>query len=103
VGPLAIHDPDRVQRHGPGAHSTGTAGSVIRQQLTVGTLVAFAALLTMLYRPLMQLATMYVTSQGAVAVFERIFDTWTFTPNVARQAQRPAPAAVARPRGPLST
>ncbi|MFA6133478.1 MAG: ABC transporter ATP-binding protein [Phycisphaerae bacterium] len=42
--------------------------------MTLGTVVAFAALLTLLYRPLMQLATVYVDIQGAIGVFDRIFE-----------------------------
>jgi ATP-binding cassette subfamily B protein len=39
-------------------------------------------LLTLLYRPLMQLATVYVDIQGAFAVFERIFDYLDMVPEV---------------------
>jgi len=46
---------------------------VIRQELTPGLLVAFAALLALLYRPLVQLASVYVDIQAAFGVFERIF------------------------------
>lgn len=45
----------------------------IHQQLTVGTIIAFVAYLTNLYRPLANLANVYVDVQGALAVFERIF------------------------------
>jgi ATP-binding cassette subfamily B protein len=50
--------------------------------LSVGQLIAFAALLTLLYRPLMQLATVYVDIQGAFAVFERIFEYLDLVPGV---------------------
>lgn len=59
---------------------------VIQQELTPGLLVAFAALLTLLYRPLMQLATVYVDIQAAVAVFERIFEYLDMAPGVADRA-----------------
>ena len=55
---------------------------VIRQELTAGLLVAFAALLTLLYRPLVQLASVYVDIQAAVAVFERIFEYLDLAPDV---------------------
>lgn len=55
---------------------------VIQEQLTPGLLVAFAALLTQLYRPLVQLATVYVDIQGSVAVFERIFEYLDLHPDV---------------------
>jgi ATP-binding cassette subfamily B protein len=45
----------------------------IRYQLTVGTIIAFVAYLTNLYRPMANLANVYVDVQGALAVFERIF------------------------------
>lgn len=47
---------------------------VMNGVLQPGQLVAFAALLTLLYRPLVQLATVYADIQGALAVFERIFE-----------------------------
>ena len=55
---------------------------VMREELTLGLLVAFAALLTMLYRPMMQLASVYVDIQAALAVFERIFHYLDMTPEV---------------------
>ncbi len=57
-----------------------------------GQLMAFAMLLGMLYRPLMQLATVYVDIQGAVAVFERIFEYLDMAPRVRDQAE-PTPLA----------
>lgn len=54
---------------------------VIRQQLTLGQLVAFAALLTLLYRPVVQLASVYVDIQAAVAVFDRIFEYLDLVPD----------------------
>jgi len=55
---------------------------VIRQELTTGRLLAFAALLALLYRPLVQLATVYVDIQAALAVFERIFEYLDLKPDV---------------------
>jgi len=55
---------------------------VIREELTPGLLVAFAALLTLLYRPLMQLASVYVDIQASFAVFERIFEYLDLEPDV---------------------
>src|SRR5439155_229710 len=54
----------------------------IRQELTVGTIIAFVAFLTNLYRPLANLANVYVDVQGALAVFERIFDFLDAQPEV---------------------
>ncbi len=55
----------------------------IQGQLSVGTLIAFVAYLTSLYRPLTQLANVYVDVQGALAVFERIFEFLDIRPEVA--------------------
>ncbi|MCC5847270.1 MAG: ABC transporter ATP-binding protein [Verrucomicrobia bacterium] len=55
---------------------------VMREALSVGQLIAFAALLTLLYRPLMQLATVYVDIQGSFAVFDRIFEYLDMVPDV---------------------
>ena len=46
----------------------------IQNQLSVGTIIAFVAYLTNLYRPVAQLASVYVDVLGAMAVFERIFE-----------------------------
>ena len=51
-------------------------------KMTTGLLVAFAALLGQLYRPLMQLATVYVDIQGSFGVFERIFGYLDMEPEV---------------------
>lgn len=60
----------------------------IQQQLTVGTIIAFVAYLTNLYRPLANLANVYVDVQAALAVFERIFQFLDLQPRV-----RDAPGA----------
>lgn len=54
----------------------------IRGTLTIGTLIAFVAYLTNLYRPMGQIASFYVNLQGAMAVFERIFDYLDREPEV---------------------
>lgn len=55
---------------------------VMRAELSTGMLVAFAALLGMLYRPLMQLSSVYVDIQGSFAVFDRIFEYLDLKPEV---------------------
>ncbi|MGC9317824.1 MAG: ABC transporter ATP-binding protein [Armatimonadota bacterium] len=55
---------------------------VITGSLSVGILIAFVAYLTNLYRPVGQLANVYVNLQGALAVFERIFDYLDRRPEV---------------------
>ncbi len=67
---------------------------VIREELTTGLLVAFAALLTLLYRPLVQLATVYVDIQAAVAVFDRIFEYLDLSPDVENKPDGLAPEPV---------
>jgi len=54
----------------------------IREGLSIGTLIAFVAYLTNLYRPVGQLANVYVSLQGALAVFERIFEYLDRSPEV---------------------
>lgn len=51
-------------------------------QLTVGTIIAFVAYLSGLYRPAGQLANIYVDVQGALAVFVRIFEYLDMDPDV---------------------
>jgi ATP-binding cassette subfamily B protein len=61
----------------------GYGGSlVLGNALSLGTVVAFAALLTNLYRPMHQLATVYVDIQASLAVFERIFEYLDLVPEV---------------------
>jgi ATP-binding cassette subfamily B protein len=55
---------------------------VLRDQLTPGLLVAFAALLSLLYRPLVQLASVYGDIQASIAVFDRIFEYLDVQPDV---------------------
>lgn len=47
---------------------------VIQSDMSLGTLVAFAALLVRLYQPMGQLANVNVEVMGALALFERIFE-----------------------------
>jgi ATP-binding cassette subfamily B protein len=60
----------------------------IRGALSVGTVIAFVAYLTNLYRPLSNLANVYVDIQAALGVFDRIFDFLDREPEV-----RDAPGA----------
>ncbi len=64
---------------------------VIQADLKIGQLVAFAALLSLLYRPLVQLATVYVDIQASVAVFERIFEYLDLVPDVRDRPDAAAP------------
>jgi ATP-binding cassette, subfamily B, bacterial len=54
----------------------------IQGTLTVGTIIAFVAYLTSLYRPMANLANVYVDVQGAMSVFERIFTLLDTPPEV---------------------
>ena len=69
---------------------------VIRDELTTGKLIAFAALLTLLYRPLVQLASVYVDIQASFAVFDRIFEYMDLKPDV---RDKPEPSTLKRTRG----
>ena len=51
-------------------------------EISIGTIIAFAAYLSNLYRPMGQLANVYVDIQGGLAVFERIFEYLDTTPEV---------------------
>ncbi len=50
--------------------------------ISIGTIIAFAAYLSNLYRPIGQLANVYVDIQGGLAVFERIFEYLDTLPEV---------------------
>lgn len=54
----------------------------IQGQLTVGTIIAAVAYLTNLYRPLANLANVYVDVQGAMGIFARIFEFLDRQPEV---------------------
>jgi ATP-binding cassette subfamily B protein len=60
--------------------------------LSIGTIIAFAAYLSNLYRPIGQLANVYVDIQGGLAVFERIFEYLDTTPEVEDRPEAVAPA-----------
>ncbi|HEV8245424.1 MAG TPA: ABC transporter ATP-binding protein [Polyangiaceae bacterium] len=69
---------------------------VMRRELTIGAVIAFAALLGNLYRPLHQLATVYVDVQASLAVFERIFEYLDLDVEI---KDRPDALALATTRG----
>lgn len=50
--------------------------------ISVGTIIAFVAYLASLYRPVASLADVYVSLQGALAVFQRIYEYMDRTPDV---------------------
>jgi ATP-binding cassette subfamily B protein len=47
---------------------------VISGNLTTGTVVAFAALVTRIFAPVTQLLSVWITVQSSLALFERVFD-----------------------------
>lgn len=51
-------------------------------ELTIGTIIAFVAYLSGLYRPASQMANIYVEIQGALAVFVRIFEYLDMDPDI---------------------
>ena len=57
------------------------------EHMTTGKLIQFAALLGLLYRPLVQLAGVYVDVQSSFAVFERIFEYLDMDPDVTDPAE----------------
>ncbi len=65
---------------------------VIRGSLTVGTIVAFVALLGRLYGPAAQLASVHIDFMTALALFHRIFEYMDLEPEIADP-----PKAVALP------
>lgn len=52
-------------------------------RLTLGSIIAIVAYLANLYRPLANLANVYVDVQGALAIFERIFSLLDQAPEIA--------------------
>jgi ATP-binding cassette subfamily B protein len=64
--------------------------------LTIGTVLAFVTYLGNLYRPMGQLANIYVDVQGAFAVFDRIFEYLDLVPDV---QERPGAIALPPARG----
>jgi ATP-binding cassette subfamily B protein len=68
----------------------------IRGAVTMGTVLAFVTYLGNLYRPMGQLANIYVDVQGALAVFERIFEYLDLVPDV---QDRPGATALPAAKG----
>ena len=56
---------------------------VISSQMTLGTVIAFIALLSRLYGPMSNLANVHVEVMGSLALFERIFEYLDTEPDVA--------------------
>jgi ATP-binding cassette subfamily B protein len=71
LGVIATAGPALVYWYGGKRIIQGDAASV---HLSIGTIIAFVAYLSNLYRPVTQLANIYVDLQGAFAVFVRIFE-----------------------------
>lgn len=69
---------------------------VMQDDMSLGTLVAFATLLVRLYQPMSQLANFHVEIMGALALFERIFEYLDIKPDVAESPHAVALATPAR-------
>jgi ATP-binding cassette subfamily B protein len=69
---------------------------VIRGSLTIGTIVAFVALLGRLYGPAAQLASVHVDFMSALALFNRIFEYMDLEPEI---KDPPRPLALQRVEG----
>jgi len=68
---------------------------VISGQMTLGTVIAFVALLARLYGPMSQLANVHVEVMGSLALFERIFEYLDTKTDVANAPDaRPLPEPV---------
>jgi ATP-binding cassette subfamily B protein len=68
---------------------------VISSQMTLGTVIAFIALLSRLYGPMSNLANVHVEVMGSLALFERIFEYLDTKPDVANAPDaRPLPVPV---------
>jgi ATP-binding cassette subfamily B protein len=68
---------------------------VISGQMTLGTVIAFIALLARLYGPMSNLANVHVEVMGSLALFERIFEYLDTKADVANAPDaRPLPAPV---------
>jgi len=66
---------------------------VITGEMTLGTAIAFVALLARLYGPISQLANVHVEVMGSLALFDRIFEYLDTSPDVADAADaRPLPS-----------
>ena len=62
---------------------------VIRGEVSVGTVVAFVAYLSNLYRPVFRLVSIYSDAQSAMGVFARVFSTLDRNPTVVDRADAP--------------
>lgn len=56
---------------------------VLRGEMSLGTVIAFVALLARLYGPISQLANVHVEVMGSLALFERIFEYLDLKPDIA--------------------
>ncbi len=65
-------------------------GSVVRQVVTVGTLVAFLQYVEMFFRPMRDLAERYNILQAAMAASERVFKVLDTKPEIVAPAQTQA-------------
>lgn len=84
---------------GPAAVYAVGGWMVVRGEVSVGTVVAFVAYLTSLYRPVTRLAGAYAEVQSALGVFGRIFSFLDTPPEVADQ---PGAIAITDVRGEIS-
>jgi ATP-binding cassette subfamily B protein len=79
LGVIAAAGPALVYWYGGRRLIQGDAAAV---GLSIGTIIAFVAYLSNLYRPVAQLANIYVDLQGAFAVFVRIFEYLDLKPDI---------------------
>jgi ATP-binding cassette subfamily B protein len=93
IGVIAAAGPALVYWYGGRRIIQGDAEAV---GLSIGTIIAFVAYLSNLYRPVAGLANIYVDLQGAFAVFVRIFEYLDLKPDV---ADRPGAPALPRAAG----
>ncbi len=91
IGIIAAGGPALVYWYGGKRLIEGDAAT-----LSIGTIIAFVAYLSNLYRPVGGLANIYVDLQGAFAVFVRLFEYLDMKPDV---ADRPGAAALPAIRG----
>ncbi len=87
IGVIAAGGPALVYWYGGKRLIQGDAEAV---GLSIGTIIAFVAYLSNLYRPVGHLANIYVDLQGAFAVFVRIFEYMDMKPDVPENEKAPA-------------
>ncbi len=75
------------------------ANQVIPGTITVGTIVAFVALLNRLYSPTTQLMNVWVDIQGSLSLFDRVFEMFDEPLEI---ADRPGAMALPATRGAIS-